>query len=424
MPLLNWWKYAVTMPRPGHHIRNEIGDLSIQTMFRGVRHLRQSQVDAARIMSRYKAYEGVNIQEAMKRTMDGTNAAAELGKGDKMVTGTKLGDFTIDDLYKATEEQALYPSYMAKEALFDEPASRSGFARALDRSNVVKNSKVGTKLGDFSEWRSHNANVRHFMQFVRQEANSGKYKTREELFAAAGREARRAHPDANMLTPNERYAKAIFPFYTWFKGIMPAIVETSLKHPNRLMWAPKGSLNLAVANGINPESFSNPFPDDQLFPEFITSSMLGPQFKIDDKYISFNPGVANLDVFNTFSHDPVRGVLGMMSPIFRVPAELAGNSKWSTGQQIRDTSDYLDSNIPGVNYVANMTGFSPTSVVMDGGLQQQEQVERGVRGGFDQALSFSNWFTGVSGQNISKENYQRLAAIEKRDRALKESKSE
>jgi len=423
MPLLNWWKYAVTMPRPGHHIRNEIGDLSIQTMFRGVRFLRQSQVDAARIMSQFKAYEGVNIQEALKRTMDGAGAATEVGTGEKMIKGTKLGDFTIDELYHATEEQALYPSYMAKEALFDEPASQASFAQFLNNTNIVKNSKLGDKLGDFSEWRSHNANVRHFMQFVRQEANSGKYKTREELFAAAGREARRAHPDANMLTPNERYMKAIFPFYTWFKGIMPAIVETSMLHPNRLMWAPKGSLNLAVANGINPESFSNPYPDDQLFPSFITSQMLGPQFKIDDKYVGFNPGIANLDVFNTFSHDPVRGVLGMTSPIFRVPAELAGNSKWATGQPIKDLSDYLDTNIPGVNYVANMTGYSPSSILTDGGLQQQEQVERGVRDGFDQGLSFSNWFSGLSGQNLSKENYQTLATIEKRDRALKESQS-
>jgi hypothetical protein len=85
-------------------------------------------------------------------------------------------------------------------------------------------------------------------------------------------------------------------------------------------------------------------------------------------------------------------------------------------------SDYLDSSIPGVNYVANTTGFSPSSLILDGGLQQQEQVTRGVKSGLDQGLSVTNWLSGLSAQNMSKENYQTLGEIEKRDRALEESK--
>jgi hypothetical protein len=73
--------------------------------------------------------------------------------------------------------------------------------------------------------------------------------------------------------------------------------------------------------------------------------------------------------------------------------------------------------------VANITGYSPTSAILDGGLQQQEQVTRGVKGDLDKNLSVTNWLSGLSAQNMSKENYQTLGEIEKRDRALEESKN-
>ena len=57
--------------------------------------------------------------------------------------------------------------------------------------------------------------------------------------------------------------------------------------------------------------------------------------------------------------------------------------------------------------MSNITGRSIT-----GGLQPQEQVSRGVKTEFDQALSAFNWLTGLSARNYSRPNYINYAEIE------------
>ncbi len=297
------------------------------------------------------------------------------------------------------------------------------FARVMEKATIIKGTRLGEKIGEFSEYRDHFARAGHFMQALRQEVARGKYATREEMITAVAAEVRKYHPDATMLTPFEsRYMRNIIPFYSWFRGVLPAIFESSWRHPNRVMWYPKASYNLAVTQGVDPQSFANPFPDDQLFPSFLSDQVLGPQFQLEDgTYLGMTPGISHIDVFDTIAGgDPVRGILGMVSPIIRVPAELAGNSKWQTGQPIRDQSDYIDSSIPGINYVANISGYSPSgsiaSLIMGQGLDPQEQVARGVKTDLDKGLSAANWLTGLGTQNMSRENYQTLAEIELRNR--------
>ena len=122
---------------------------------------------------------------------------------------------------------------------------------------------------------------------------------------------------------------------------------------------------------------------------------------------------------NTLGADPLRGIAGMTSPLVRVPAELLSGGSWSTGAQINDWSDYLDQSIPGINYVANISGVSPTgsveSLLTGQGLDQQAQVEKGNKTDFDKALSVANWFTGLGIQNLSRPNYINFAEIEKRN---------
>ena len=92
----------------------------------------------------------------------------------------------------------------------------------------------------------------------------------------------------------------------------------------------------------------------------------------------------------------------------------------STGSQIKDTSDYLDASIPGVNYLANISGFSPTgsavSLLTTGKLDPQAQVAAGNKGDTEKALSALNWLSGLNIQNMSRPNYINYAEIEKRNR--------
>ena len=240
-------------------------------------------------------------------------------------------------------------------------------------------------------------------------------------------EVKRAHPDSLMLTPTEAKWRFLIPFYTWFAKTLPFAMESAARNPGRLMVIPKASYNLAVAAGVNPASLSDPFPEDQLFPSFVTDGAFGPQFQIDGNYVNINPGVPQFDMLEQiFSPNPVEGVLGMTSPLLRVPAELATGSKIG-GAPITDTSDYLDQNLPIVNYLANISGYSVTgsavSVLQGKGLDPQAQVAKGNKTGFDQNLSVINWLTGLNAQNWSRPNFINYAEIEKRNRASQSDRS-
>src|SRR5690606_30667674 len=111
------------------------------------------------------------------------------------------------------------------------------------------------------------------------------------------------HPDASMLTSTEAKIRLAIPFYTWFAKMMPALVESMVMHPGRLALVPKTNYAVQQAMGIGPESMMDPFPDDQLFPSFIKSNPLGPQLNLGGSYVRLNPGIAHLDVMNTFGDD-------------------------------------------------------------------------------------------------------------------------
>ena len=418
-PLLNSWKFAITLPRPGHHIRNLIGDTSVTWMRRGNMHFARSWKDAVKLLSTRANYADVNMLEAATRYGTGSLPKG----GEKLISSGKF-DFTADELYAALAEGGALPTYQIGEDF----VNASGALDKVLGKVTLRDTMVGEQLGKLSEGRDHLARFQHFIQALRQDAPKWKG-SREDLIQNAVREVIKYHPDASLLTTMESKLRLAIPFYSWFGKIIPALVESLIMHPGRLSVFNKASFNLAVANGLDPESLSDPFPEDQLFPSFITESTLGPQFLADalplpgadGQYIRMNPGIAHLDVMDTLGSDPLRGIAGMTSPLVRVPAELLSGGSWSTGGRINDWSDYVDQSIPGVNYLANVSGFSPTgsveSLLSGQGLDPQAQVARGNKTDFDKYLSVANWISGLGLQNLSRPNYVNYAEIERRNEA-------
>lgn len=419
-PLLNAWKFAITLPRPGHHIRNLIGDTSITWMRRGNRYFARSWKDAAKLLATRPSYTDVNMLEAATRY--GTR---DLPRGGDVIIGSeKYGDFTADELYAALAEGGALPTYNIGEDFVD----ASGRLNEILGKVTLRDTRVGEGLGKLSEGRDHLSRFQHFIQIIRQDQRGWKG-SRESLIDHAVQEVIKYHPDASLLTTVESKIRLAIPFYSWFGKILPAIVESTVMHPGRLSAFNKASYNWAVASGLDPTSLSDPFPDDQLFPSFITEGGLGPQFTAealplpgaDQQYIRMNPGIAHLDVMNSIGPDPIRGLAGMVSPLIRVPAELLSGGSWSTGAKINDWSDYVDQSIPGVNYVANVSGISPTgsveSLLSGNGVDEQRGIQKGTKTDFDKALSVANWITGLGIQNLSRENYVNYAEIERRNEA-------
>lgn len=418
-PLLNAWKYAITLPRPGHHIRNLIGNTSVTWMRRGNMHFARSWKDAVKLLAMRRDYTDVDMLEAATRY-----GIKDLPRDADILVKTGRFEFSGRELYAALAEGGALPTWNIGEDFVNAGGKLNQF---LGKA-TLRDTRVGEGFSKVSEGNDHLARFQHFIQALRQDGKhwSG---SREALIQKAVKEVIKYHPDASLLTTAESKIRLAIPFYSWFGKILPALVESMVMHPGRLSTFNKASYNWAVANGLDPESLSDPFPDDQLFPSFITESAFGPQFTAAEgflgasggEYIRVNPGIAHLDVFDTLGADPLRGIAGMVSPLIRVPAELLSGGSWQTGVPIKDWSDYVDSSIPGINYLANVSGVSPTgsveSLLQGQGLDPQRQVEKGNKTDFDKALSVANWLTGLGVQNLSRPNYINYAEIERRNAA-------
>lgn len=419
IPTQNIWKQLVTVWRPGHHVRNHLGNVFMSWQARGNAYYVSSYKDALKVMGLKNNYHGADLIESLTAIGERIPKSSEV-----MVSGRHT--FTADEISKLAQDHGLMSSYATTEDLMLDVASGKLGKLGAD----LANSKVGRMAGGASHFVDHHGKLQHFIQILKQEsAKHGRWGnlSKNELVKRAVNEVKRSHPDSLMLSAGEAKWRFLIPFYTWFAKTMPFAMESAARNPGRLSVLPKASYALAESMGINPNSLSDPFPEDQLFPSFVTNGAFGPQFQIDGNYVNINPGSPQYDMLNQlFSPDPVQGILGMTSPLLRVPAELATGSKVG-GIPINDYSDYVDQNIPIVNYLANVTGHSITgsaaSVLQGKGLDPQLQVERGNKTGFDQSMSVVSWLSGLNAQNWSRPNFINYAEIEKRNRASKSDRS-
>jgi hypothetical protein len=422
-PIQRAWKFAITLPRPGHHIRNMVGDSSMTFVARGIRYYRRSSTDAFKLLSMSRGYDGVDLNRVM-----GQLGVDAMPKGSEILSKGKYGKLSYQEVLDAAYRNGMFPSFSTLEDLIGVEA-KSGLQNVMDKL-TLRGGKFENALGTVSEYRDHWGRLQHFVQAIHQMQKDGVKGARsiDDIYTEAAREVRKYHPDGSSLTPFEaKYMRRIIPFYTWFRGVLPTIVTTTVTKPGRVLAFPKASYNLSVAMGIHPDSMSDPFPDDQMFPSFLTDQATGPQFRLPDgRYLGFSPGIAHFDVANSLTN-PLRGVAGMVTPIIRVPAELIGNSQWGTGTQIRSVPDYIDQNLPGVGYVANISGVSPTGTVTDllqgkFGIHPQQGTTPNLKGVTnkdltDRAISGFNWTTGLGALDMSKPNYISYAQIEKRNAA-------
>jgi len=436
-PITNTWKYAITLPRPGHHFRNLVGDLSFTYFAEGTREFAQSASDAFKVLGLKNNYEGVD----MLRTL--TAQGISVPKTTTVISKGKFGNITAEQILQAAKERGLLPPATVIEDLYDADILASRFSEVLEKGQAVLSLGIaarGGKVENFvmgvSEYRDHFARMQHFIQVIRK-AQGGEYLTRgvfrmakpknlDELFDIGAERVMKFHPDVSQLSAFEaKYMRRLIPFYSWTRGAVTALAESIVMNPGRLNIPNKVAYNIAVASGIDPNSLYDPFPDDQLFPSFLREEMQGPQFEAGGRYYGISPGIASWDVFNMLGPDPIRGIVGATNPLLRGPIELLAGSSLGTGARIRDISDYVDSSIPGVNYISSVSGTSVTgsiaSLLTGGGFDPQYQYAAGNKGPQDQVISAINWLTGWGIKDYSRPNYINYAEIELRNKAAEEA---
>lgn len=423
MPMLRAWKTGMTIYRPGHHIRNAVGDVTGQFLSMGLKGFRKANIDSLKILRHHEATESVDYLKMLENLGE-----TKLSGAGEVLSKGKYGKLTDQDIYRAAQKQGIFPDYHTAEELYRDQAGTGKFARAMEKL-AARDTKLERFAGGASQARDHWTRLSHFIQFINREQARGraKYRSLDEMLKAASEEVAKWHPTGKELTGRERkWLLPLIPFYNWTKGIAPAVVSSLIMNPGRVTLFNKASYNLAVANGINPDSLSNPYPDDQLFPSFFKEESFGPQFQTaEGQYLRMNPGFITQDFLDTFGSNPLEGVLGSLSPILKAPVELRTESKLDTQGRIYDKSDYIDSSTPVLNYISNITGYSPTGSVVSGlqgkGLDMQAGFRENESGetkksDLDKKLSWQNWLSGMSVANLSRPNYINYAEIEKRNR--------
>ena len=429
-PLLNVWKKGVTIYRPGHHVRNFSSSESIQWLTEGNKYFTKSFGAAARVLAAHRSYKDIDWVEVLQSygkeiAKEGPGVTKMPTAGEVLFNSPKWGDVTTGRLYEAAQREGLFAEFKQAEDILDEMVSPGAVQRF---SSVVglEGTKAESLARAVSEGQAHFNRLHHFTQILMKQTKSGK--NFDDAVREAAWKVKRHHPDSSMLASGEAKLRAIIPFYTWFRLTMPVLMQGIATQPGRFLVFPKAYYNGAIAMGVDPYSMSDPFPQDQLFPGFLRDQMNGPVGEFNGDYYGINPGIAYLDILNQFVPDPLRGALGMTTPLVKVPLELIGGTQWQTGAKIKDISDYVDSSLPGINYLSNLTGYSTTGSIygtLTGtGLDQQLGVSRGDKTDTDKGVSLINWLTGLGVQNMSRQSYIDYAEIEKRNKAARDAAEE
>ena len=361
--VIHMWKAGVTIYRPGHHVNNLVGDLTLAWLA-GV-HNQGVYIDATRIMKSHNVYEGFDGIKALQEGIDPASALAKkVGKGTTRVEiSGKVYNIPDNVLWSEALKQGLMPTFKMREDLSMNLGQTLGSSASQSRSIIRPfNGKVQAAVGGISEARDHVVRIGHFIDAI------GRAKTTDinEAFKLAGQEVRKWHPDGSDLSNFEgKVMRRSFMFYSWMRKALPLVVEAAFMSPGKVMVFPKAMYEMAKVNGVDPESLVNPFPADKMFPGFLLDKMTGPEWLTGSPgghYMSVNPGEPVTQMLGQYGNGGAgQQLLGAISPVARVPIELMTGTSLGTGSQVTDKTGYVDSNVPFAGPVASITGISPAA---------------------------------------------------------------
>lgn len=386
------WKSGVTIYAPSHHIRNFVGDVYLAWLS-GVNNPRV-YLKAQKIM---RAQHGIYSEGMVPiEQLIGKNAiSSALTRPGAVILRTKGGvDLTAEQVYIAAHRTGLLSKAKVIEDIVGDP--------------LIKWKPLGGHVQNFarnaSEIREHYVRLAHFVDLLEK---SGE-KNLPRLFDEASKTVRKWHPDGMDLTQFERSTlRRVFPFYSWTRKTIPLIIEGSLTKPAKIVAYPKAGFNLQVAAGIESPSPSDPFPVDQLFPNWMREKGIGPILGSGNSgYDIINPSNPFNDIVAQFggmgnARDPISGIGQMLNPLAKVPVELAtGNTMLGTPVDY-DKSRYFTEQVPLLANLSRLTNIDPTGV-----------TERGEKQGVPNWAGILNFLTALG--YIPTQNYTKQASFEQK----------
>lgn len=392
---LRTWKTGVTIYAPSHHIRNMVGDVFMSWMD-GVSNPAYYTKAAQVLKANHHRYSdmqvgknpladilGENVEPALLKQITG-QAETRLPKGTRVVVNGRAGGkkypITIDQVYQMGYRHGLFPHSAQIEDL---PGTETLMESLANRFHPGKagvfqpaKGKVAHGVRQLSESREHYVRIAHYLHAL----ENTKATDLQDLFYKAAERVRKYHPDGLDLTVTEKKVlRRLFPFYSWTRKAVPLVLEGLVMNPAKILAYPKIMSSAQESQGIE-SSVSDPWPDDQLFPDWLASNVIGPTIpwessfakaiaRSDDEvgYGLINPGNPATDILEDYGNDPVKGIGNSITPFIKIPAELAFGTQFQSGAPIGDKTEYLDKNIPMLSTASRLTNGAVGSGLVEGG---------------------------------------------------------
>lgn len=393
-------KASLTIYIPGHHMTNVIGDVMYNWMAGVNKPVRYTQ--AMKVMQAQKgrygdfaSFEQLAGPNALKQAIARSAVTPDAGlkipaAGNKVIVTSRSGvKFTADMIMTAAMKEGILPSARVLEEVSSDVTS------VLDKFKPL-GGRGQKAVHAVSEVRDHIPRLAQFIDGIAK--GRGSFGAIVERSSAA---VRKWHPDGLDLTKFERQVmKRVFPFYSWTRKAIPLAIEASLTAGPKVMAYPRLMEAIALSNGVDPANgTTDPFPSNQLFPDWLRSRGIGPIAGGAGDYLSVNPSTPVLDMI-TMMGQPGTGALDMLNPLAKVPIELAGGQTLGKNIPIDDYGDYAAKQIPVVSHLGRASGQF--------GVSQSTKDE-----GFPNYTNILNMLTGLKAVNTGK--YQKSGQFDLKD---------
>lgn len=364
-PVTNALKASQTTVRPGHWVLSVVGD-TLRNHLAGVTSITPYKQSIAVLRAGGHEMDAIGaVERYRKKATELNNAFVEGGtKGVKVNINGKFVNISNESMYRMIQNVVTLPPHSGgvMEDVLDSGTDLMKFGDLLKRGTEAVTDNKHFSLNKLASQRDNWMRTTLALDYIQK----GKFKNVQEMKDGMEEYVTKWAPTSTDFTAREsKYLRRSFLYYTWLRGITPRVVESMLNKPGMTTWISKSQYAVAQANGIDPQSFGNPFPEEGLYPDYYYNSVLGPQWKDDmGGEWGINPSHPSLEVLNSFgTGDPTKpvqstlglgaGLLGMATPFARIPLELA-QGRQATGVPIEDNSQYLLDNLGG-SYVSSLS---------------------------------------------------------------------
>lgn len=423
--VLSMWKAGVTIYRPGHHIRNMVGDVYLGWMD-GVNSVRPYKLAAQVQRTMGGVYKDLmNVDEMVKLGVLGREFGTPM-PGKVIFTNRSGVGFTAEQIGAVAHQKGLLEHARTIEDIID----LGGNNKLLD---VKPLGGRGQRIArGASELQSHNARLAHFIdKIIKSNGNN-----LEEIFEQASRRARKWHPTGLDMTDFEKKVlRRIIPFYSWLRKSTPLLIEGLVMNPGKAVIPSKLMGSIQEAQGIETEGRDSPFPTDQLFPKWIRAEGIGPvglpgegllarlSNQQPEGYTMLGMGLNPLSQLGADLSDPGRMLLTALSPAAQIPLELASGQKLFTKEPIMGPEarpgameQYIGEQIPIYGSLQNVLGFTPFGTETKGAAKSDGQAR---------IEALTNYLTGAgirgTGPYRSQARYEALAPGKMQNRVNREA---